>query len=262
MEKNSVQTFGLRQSGAAALALLLLLILGALGWFLRSSSAQTLKSGRDAQSAEALFLAKEALLGYALAYPEGGAGRKGLVPGHLPCPDTGNTLEHEGAESGTCGGKGVSVIGHFPWRSLGVPPPRDGGGECLWYAVSGNYKANPKADLLNPDTAGLIKIMASDGHTVLADEVVAVLFAPGAPLDGQSRQYLKGECRWDYAAHAFLDGFAGIANNAPNMAAEGESRFIVADAPANFNDRLLWITRDELFSQVRARLPVDALFAE
>ena len=89
-----------------------------------------------------------------------------------------------------------------------------------------------------------------------------MLFAPGAPLDGQSRQYIKGECRWDYAAHAFLDTFAGIANSAPNGVAEGESRFIVAEAQAEFNDRLLWITRDELFSHVRARLSNDALFAE
>jgi hypothetical protein len=253
---------GLRQSGAAALVLLLLLILGTLGWFLRAHSAQTLKNERDARSAEALFRAKEALLGYAVAYPESRLERRRFVPGHLPCPDTGNTLENEGAESGTCGGKGVSVIGHFPWRSLGVPPPRDGGGECLWYAVSGNYKASPKADLLNPDTAGLIKIMAADGHTPLADEVVAVLFAPGAPLGTQARQYTKGECRWDYAAAAFLDTFKGVANGTPNDAAEGESRFIVAEAQADFNDRLLWITRDELFAHVRARLPADALFAE
>jgi hypothetical protein len=262
VNKNSAPPFGFRQSGAAALALLLLLTLGALGWFLHSSSAQALKTARDAHSAEALFLAKEALLGYAVAYPESRPERQGFVPGHLPCPDTGNTLENEGAESGTCGGKGVSVIGHFPWRSLGVPPPRDGSGECLWYAVSGNYKANPKADLLNPDTAGLIKIMAADGHTPLADEVVAVLFAPGAPLEGQSRQHIKGECRWDYAAQAFLDALKGIANGAPNGAAEGESRFIAAEARVDFNDRLLWITRDELFSHVRARLPADALFAE
>jgi hypothetical protein len=262
VEKNRIPPRDARQSGAAALALLLLLILGALGWFLRSSPAQALKNERDARSAEALFLAKESLLGYAVAYPESRSERQRFVPGHLPCPDTGNTLENEGAESGACGGKGVSVIGHFPWRSLGTPPPRDGSGECLWYAVSGNYKASPKADLLNPDTAGWIKIVAADGHTLLADEVVAVLFAPGAPLEGQARQHIKGECRWDYAAHAFLDTFAGIANGAPNGAAEGESRFVVADARAEFNDHLLWITRDELFSHVRARLSNDALFAE
>jgi hypothetical protein len=260
--KNRTCAFGLRQSGAAALVLLLLLMLGALGWFLRSTSAQTLKAARDARSSAALFQAKEALLGYALAYPESRPERHRLVPGHLPCPDTGSALENEGVESGACGSKGVSAIGHFPWRSLGMPPLRDGSGECLWYAVSGNYKANPKADLLNPDTAGLIRIVAADGHTVLADEVVAVLFAPGEPQEGQARQYAKGECRWDYDAGAFLDAFAGIANSAPNNAAEGESRFIVAEGQAGFNDRLLWITRDELFLHLRARLAADALFAE
>ncbi|GHT96469.1 hypothetical protein AGMMS49545_21510 [Betaproteobacteria bacterium] len=258
-----------RHSGAALLVVLLILILGGLGWFLQQAPAPAIiKSERDQATAQAMAKAKEALLGYAAYYPESNSNppdtphpRKGFVPGHLPCPDTGNALENEGAEAGTCEGKGISVIGHFPWRSLGAPPPRDGEGECLWYAVSGNHKANPKADLLNPDSDALLTIVTADG-TVLAEQVVAVLFSPGAPLPGQQRAYTKGECRWDYDASRFLDTLNGVNNSAPNAASEGISRFIIADANATFNDRLLWITRDELFARVEARMPPDALFAE
>ena len=258
-----------RHSGAALLVVLLILILGGLGWFLQQAPAPaSVKSERDQTTAQALAGAKEALLGYAAYYPESNSNpsdaphpRKGFVPGHLPCPDTGNALENEGAEAGTCESKGISAIGHFPWRSLGVPPPRDGEGECLWYAVSGNHKANPKADLLNPDSDALLTIVTADG-TTLAEQVVAVLFSAGASLPDQQREYTKGECRWDYDASRFLDTLNGVNNAALNAAPEGISRFIVANANATFNDRLLWITRDELFARVEARLPPDALFAE
>lgn len=250
-----------KHSGAALLVILLILILGGMGWFLQQANAEAGKSERSQTTAQAMAEAKEALLGYAAYYPESNANRTGFVPGHLPCPDIGNEVIKEGSEAGVCEGRGVSAIGHFPWRSLGVTPPRDGEGECLWYAVSGNHKANPKADLLNPDTDALITIVAADG-TVLAEQVVAVLFSAGAPLSGQQRAYTKGECRWDYDASQFLDSLNGINNAQPNAAPEGSSRFIVADASATFNDRLLWITRDELFARVEARMPADALFAE
>jgi hypothetical protein len=254
-----------RHSGAALLVMLLLLILGGLGWFLQQApTSAAIKSERNQMTAQALVEAKEALLGYAARYPESrskAGPRAGFVPGHLPCPDMDSALEHEGSEAGNCGKIGVSAIGHFPWRSLGVPPPRDGEGECLWYAVSGNHKANPKADLLNPDADALLTIVATDG-TVLADQVVAVLFSPGPPLPTQQREYTKGECRWDYEASHFLDRLNGVNNDMPNTTPEGVSRFIAADPSAAFNDRLLWITRDELFARVAARLPPDALFAE
>jgi hypothetical protein len=265
-----------RHSGAALLVVLLILILGGLGWFLQQANAQAIKSERAQTTAQALAEAKEALLGYAVHYPESNSispeeasqkktpvkprPREGFVPGHLPCPDTNSSL-YEGLEAGNCGSRGVSALGHFPWRSLGVPPPRDGEGECLWYAVSGNHKTNPKADLLNPDSDALLTIVTADG-TVLAEQVVAVLFSPGATLPGQQRQYNNGECRKNYDASQFLDTLNGVNNASLNTTPEGVSRFIIADASATFNDRLLWITRDELFTRVEARMPSDALFAE
>ncbi len=261
-----------RQSGAALLILLLALTLGGLTWLLRQPATHAAAfPARDKATDRALAQAKEALLGYAAAYPEyqpkGSPPRPAFVPGHLPCPDTGSALGHEGSEAGTCGAKGVTVIGHFPWRSLGVPPPRDGSGECLWYAVSGQYKSNPKADLLNPDIPGQFQILDQDGTRIIAgatpqDRPVAVLFAPGPPLPGQNRQHEGGECRLDYDARQFLDVLQGIDNSTPDPTPEGLTRLIAGTPGPFFNDRMVWISREELFERRVARRPVPqrALF--
>lgn len=262
----------LRQHGAALLILLLTLTLGGLAWLLRQPNLQSASfPARDKATDRALAQAKEALLGYAAAYPEykrkGNPARPVFVPGHLPCPDTGSALGFEGSEAGTCGAKGVTVIGHFPWRSLGVPPPRDGSGECLWYAVSGQYKANPKADLLNPDSPGQFQILGPDGSRIIAgatpeDRPVAVLIAPGPALPGQSRQHQGGECRLDYDARQFLDVLQGIDNSTPNPEPEGITRMIAGTPGPFFNDRLVWISRAELFERriARRQQPQRALF--
>ncbi|MGB4673116.1 MAG: hypothetical protein WBH99_04100 [Azovibrio sp.] len=258
-----------RQSGAALLILLLALILGGLTWLLqRPATRAAAFSARDKATDRALAEAKEALLGYAAAYPEytqrGAPPRTAFVPGHLPCPDTGSALGNEGAEAGTCGAKGVTVIGHFPWRSLGIPPPRDGSGECLWYAVSGNYKANPKADLVNPDIPGQFQIYNADGTLEIAGSTpetrpVAVLFAPGPALPGQNRSHQGGECRLDYDARQFLEGRQGIDNSTPDRSAEGLTRLIAGPPGPSFNDRMLWIRREEIFERRIARRPQPQL---
>lgn len=260
-----------QQGGGVLLIVLLLLSLGGLNWLLQRPATQALAQARERHTDLALAAAKEALLGYAAAYPEqhrkgAGTGRAAYVPGHLPCPDTGSPLNeaasHEGTEAGSCGSKGVSVIGHFPWRSLGIPPPRDGSGECLWYAVSGNYKANPKADLLNPDTPGQFQILGADGLILAGataeEQPVAVLIAPGPPLAGQQRQHKDNEhseCRLDYDASQFLEAVLGSNKQLPDPNADATSKFVMLPASASFNDRLLWINRQELYPQRIARRP-------
>ncbi|MCL2021482.1 MAG: hypothetical protein FWG81_05160 [Betaproteobacteria bacterium] len=240
-----------RQSGAILLLMLLFLALGVMAWFITVSPSPR----RELAMAEKLAMAREALLGYAVLYPDARANRKGFVPGHLPCPDTDEALGYEGAEAGVCGSKGVSILGHFPWRSLSMPPLLGSDTECLWYLVSGNHKAEPKADLLNPDTAGLIEIVAADGQTVIAENVVAVLFAPGAPLPGQTRSFRAGadgsECRRDYDARQYLE------NAAPNPAAEGITRVMVGK-----NESVAWISREEWVAGVETRLSPEVFFAD
>jgi hypothetical protein len=249
-----------RASGAALLGLLLLLVFATLAFFTRQAVSFNDRATRDRLAARALAEARETLLGYATAYPELKAegGRAVYVPGHLPCPDLGDAITDEGDESGNCGEEGEHVIGHFPWQSLGMSSPRDGQGECLWYAVAGAYKANPKGRLLNPDIPGVFRVEDARGR-VLAEDVVAVLFAPGAALPGQEGRAAERdeagrwnrECRWDYDARRFLeqDLPAGFSLEEHG----GVIRFVAGAESEGFNDRLAWITRAELFDRAKKR---------
>lgn len=242
------------QRGAALLIFALILTIGLLGAFLSRLNSATQATQRDQITSAALAQAKEALIGYALGYPEthqvGGANV--YVPGHLPCPDTGGGTE--GKETSPCGTKGVTVIGQLPWSTLGLPPLKDADGNCLWYAVSGNFKANPKADLLSRDTVGQFRIVDEDGATALvgavpATQAIAVIFSAGPPVSGQMRANNGGECGKDYDTTHFLDAFGAANNHTPNATAESLSILAARGPTDSFNDRLLWITPEDLFQR-------------
>lgn len=50
----------------------------------------------------------------------------------LPCPDGAGT---EGIAASSCP---AIAQGWLPWKSLGLPPLRDGSGTCLWYERQGS----------------------------------------------------------------------------------------------------------------------------
>jgi hypothetical protein len=104
------------------------------------------------------------------------------VPGRLPCPEsTGNAGgSNEGIRAGNCapGFAANKNIGRLPWRSLGIDKLVDAAGEPLWYAVSPSWvnDGSPPPPPLNAGTPGELTV---DG----AGDVVAVIFAPGRPLN-------------------------------------------------------------------------------
>ncbi|HNO89273.1 MAG TPA: hypothetical protein PKI69_13460, partial [Rhodocyclaceae bacterium] len=88
-----------------ALALVVLLALGATGWFLaRRDSNAARHLAREQRTADALRTARDALIGFAATY------RNSLHPdadfGYLPCPD----LDGDGS-SETCGVQGDTRVG-------------------------------------------------------------------------------------------------------------------------------------------------------
>jgi hypothetical protein len=103
-------------------------------------------------------------------------------PGDLPCPDTNQPgSANAGVAAATCS---AGAVGRVPWKTLGIPEPRDSAGETLWYVLSGNFRRRaayglqPSADI-NSDTRGTITVRAAD-NSVLTTEAVAVIIAPGA----------------------------------------------------------------------------------
>src|SRR6185436_18126831 len=104
-----------------------------------------------------------------------------IRPGELPCPDTDNT----GTDAGACV---AGAIGRVPWRSLGIPEPKDGAGETLWYAIAGpfrNYSMNTAP--ITSDTLGNLTVYLGSSASTITSRAVAVIFAPGVSLGTQNR---------------------------------------------------------------------------
>ncbi len=171
------------QGGAALLIFLTIIILGGAYLLVSSLKSARLEARKDNQTAQALAQAKESLLAFATLYPEA---HSDMPVGYLPCPDS----DGDGSAELSCGLKGQNVIGRLPWRTLKLPPLRDGDGECLWYAVSGTYKYNPQW-ALSSDTDGLFLVKGSDGSTIIGasnvTRAIAVVFAPGKTINNQNR---------------------------------------------------------------------------
>ncbi len=175
-----------RQSGAAFIVMLVILVLGITTFFVSGLNSASLRNAQDKVTADALAQAREALIGYAVKVQISNSNLCSPNcprPGDLPCPDRTND-----GIADSCSSQ-AQRIGRLPWKTLGLPDLRDGSGEVLWYAVSNNFKNNPRSGTLNSDTAGTISLFASNGVQMndasAGSGVAAVIIAPGAVLTRQ-----------------------------------------------------------------------------
>lgn len=226
----------IRQQGAGLLLLLMPLSLLAALSLLQWPQPEAQLAARAAATATSLARAREALLAWALLYPEQ---HQDMPPGYLPCPDQNG----DGNAEPVCGRKGENRLGRLPWRTLGLPPLRDGAGECLWYAVSGSYKNNPKL-ALSSDSDGKLVLQDRQRRTVVGgrarERALAVIIAPGVALPGQ-RRGARGHNAVCGAADvaAYLESANGFGGD--------KSTTLSAQVPATaidaqFNDVLLALT--------------------
>jgi type II secretory pathway pseudopilin PulG len=252
------------QRGAILIILLVLIVVGIAAILVNSLTSTGAKNARQQNTAAALAQAKAALIGYAISY---GDTHSNQVPGYLPCPDTDgdNGLQSEGVgeySTSSCNSspstnQDVSVIGRLPWKTLDLSTFRDGDGECLWYAVSGTYKNNPPTGLMNWDTNGQFLAYASDGTLLTTDsnnQVVAVIFAPGAPLNTQNRTPDGSApiCGGNYTVANYLD--SGTVNSVNfNNADIASGKFIQGASGGNINDQMVFITRRDIWNAVQKR---------
>ena len=193
-----------------------------IGWL----EATARSAHRALRTEAALAAARDALVGYAVSYPDQHSGRHG--PGYLPCPDT----TDNGSPNTPCP---PTAFGRLPWRRLGLHDPRDGAGERLWYALDRRFRANGyKHRPLNFETPAELRL---DGRR----DIAAVILAPGSALSFQDRNADP------FDPAQFLEG----GNQAPgsgsyvsrsSMPTEG------AFAVDRFNDRVAAIARDELMA--------------
>ena len=215
---------GYRSSKGAALLAFMLVLISASTWvFLSDLNRHSEVYVRRADSGLALNQAKQALLFYAMNYPELRA-NPGKGPGFLPCPDRNN----DGRPETNCASGTGTTLGRLPFRILGLDDPRDSTGERLWYALSPNFK-NTQANqaVINSETPGQLTVDGTRG-------VVAIVMAPGSPVGNQYARPSNNPVDYLEADNAYVDD--GIFS-----AAAG-------------NDQLAVISRAELMAVVEQRV--------
>lgn len=231
-----------RQRGAALIVMLVIVVLGAAAFFVSSFSNSGLQIARDQKTAEVLAQAKEALIGKSLIYDD--------YPGSLPCPDT----DDDGISDSLAPTNCPSYIGRLPWKTLGLPDLRDATGERLWYTLSRNVRRYPSVIPLNSDTTGTLNITG----TYVASNLIAIIFSPGANTGNQSRSASQmtacattGDTRKESLCAAnYLEG----SNANPSPGSSPNVNYQSSDANIEFNDQLITITHDQLFSKVEKRV--------
>lgn len=241
------------EGGYALVALMALVGIGVMVFLVRQFSGVGSQGPRQEAALDALLVAKQALIGHAATYRDNHADE---MFGHLPCPDTNG----DGSADPPCGGAGQSAVGFLPYRTLGLPDLRDESGACLWYAVSANFKNNPKtAAAVNWDLQGNFQVRTGAGAVRLAPEDAegggaAIVFAAGPPLPGQNRtgggagRRCGGDAAAAYAAYLESAAFgAGPVAAGTLTITEGDP------AAGNNNDRFVWITPRELFTAIKTR---------
>ncbi|MDB5863817.1 MAG: hypothetical protein JWO70_1623 [Betaproteobacteria bacterium] len=234
------------ESGQALLILIVTLSIATMLLVYGSTTEIERTLRADSRARNALEEAKQALIGRAV----GDANR----PGSLPCPDSGD----DGSADLFVGSACPSYIGRLPWRTLGVGDLRDDSGERLWYALSPNFRDHPNAPPLNSDTKGTLTVYSNSDTLKMAEQAIAVVFAPGFALRAQRRDDGQELCattgktveRKRCAAN-YLDTAAGMRN----AAASGP--YIAARAGDDYNDRLAVIVAADLMPLVERRVTLE-----
>lgn len=236
-----------RERGFAMLAFISLMAMLAAWWIattLNRSSAELINE-RERRTQESLRKAKAALIAYAASEQwQTYRGATKFQPGALPCPDR----DFDGDSDGVCG-SALLRIGRLPWKTIGSDDLRDASGEHLWYVLSSSFRKLDGTTVINSDTAGQLRVTdTTPASNVVAIDVVAIVFAPGAPLAGQNRDP-AGAFLNDPAS--YLEGFgAGYDTFATSASAQPTD---------TFNDRLTIVTQEDIMIAVE---PVVAALIE
>lgn len=265
--------------------LLFLLATGAATLFIAAASPGNLRIAHDKKNAAVLAEAKASLFGYAVSHVNAGE-----RPGDFPLPDrlisphespTGYPNYDGNTDSCTGSGIGMVCIGRLPWKTMGMminlPTENDSTGVMPWYAVSANLIDPAGLDVLNSDTLkrcdpvhpatypcdttvtalphSWLTVRDSQGN-VTSNRVAAVLIVPGPPLAKQTHfpppalggpdQYLDSVTVPASCVPPCLPGTYSNYNQ--------DNDFIAGNQSPIFNDRLLYLTIDDLMQLVLKRV--------
>lgn len=283
-----------RQNGAVLILMAFILGLGVAAYLMKTLDAASLRAKQDAKTYQVLKEAKVALIAWAANHPN----VPGMMPFPDRNGDgnyDGNSDCYTGFFQNSFLLGQLPTVGQTnpcvaPQTALGGDW-QDGQGNRLWYAVSRNlvhdYEhgespiINPGMINPNPVTGFYaptpylrqggttsypwLKVLDRNGN-LISDRVAAVIIAPGDPVGAQNRSLATPN------ASEFLDSFKiGAANYKNSDSALDDEDFIMGEdsrntssndntfvQPYNFNDKLVYITIDELMAALEKRVGEQA----
>jgi hypothetical protein len=109
---------------------------------------------------------------------------------------------------------------------------------------------------INNTVGGAITIEDATG-AIVANQVIAVIFAPGQALPGKDRTTVgKTNCGGNNESTNYLDIAQGVDNSKGGAAG---NTFIAGTPSATFNDKLVYITAQDLYQAVSKRIVRELL---
>ncbi len=245
-----------KQEGLALIIFTMVLVLAVTAFLVSQLNGSRVKISREEKTAKALKEAKASLIGY-LVY-------NSSKPGTLPCTDSTNSGSGVTSGANAC----AAYIGRLPWRQLGLSMAKDGDGECLWYAISPVFRnqmttANRALNPINSSTVGTLTLLdnASAALPASINPVIAIVVAPGLPVSGQNHSGVTNRfCTGNSIASNYLDSTGGVNNSTGNVAGNNYT-FILGSLSNSFNDRVAYITANEVYPVLRKRIIKEILGA-
>lgn len=256
-----------KQSGFAVVLLIALLTVGILFAVVSGLGSAERDTANKTVNGDTVHQARELLLGYAITYPDNHANQ---VFGYLPCPDMDGDGVSDGLD-GSCGGTdGKAVVGLLPYKTLGLSGNIDSDGNCLWYAVSGTFKASAnKPTPLNWDTQGQIEIRDNNNNLLAQPNDVnggaaAAIIVVGPPRSSQNRLGNGTVCgpAAGSLANSIYDQYIDVdpAKADTRLSepfpgpANGTVRLVEGMSGSDVNnDHLVWITPRDIWERIRKR---------
>lgn len=287
----SISPTVLFQRGAVLILMAFILGLGAAAYVFKALDAASLQAKQDAKTYQVLKEAKVALIAWAVSHPNV-PGTMPWPDRNADTDFDGDSAYDGKSDCVTTAFQYPYLLGQLPWRAQSNPCAtphtglgqdfRDAQGNHLWYAVSRNmvhdyeHSENP---IINPGMINAphavtpyqrqggtqsypwLRVLDRNGN-LISDRVAAVIIAPGSPIGDQDRSSVAPDAR------EFLDGFKiGAATYKNYDSALSDEDFIMGEdsrhigdsdntfqKPYYFNDKLVYITIDELMEALERRV--------
>lgn len=273
------------QQGMVLILIAFIIGLGAAAFMYKMFNASSLQVEQDEKTMRVLSEAKAALIAWAVSHTN--------FPGIMPFPDRNDDPNKYDTRSDcvTVGLNGSHLIGRLPVLSdVNCVSPQnglgfvllDGDGERLWYSVSQNLIRKSAADALPVVNPSMVNtpvlpwlVVRNRNGVIVSDRVAVVIFSPGAPLPNQNRAGGGADVNQYLDKVVMADGTPYKNYGYQDVATNPVQEFIIGDdyrkvskldptykdqsvEPYYFNDKLVYITIDELMSALSARAAAEA----